>query len=61
MPCPDPRCKDGWIRLPFPVLTTDHRGRPVVTDRVPCQECHGGTASCCDAAGSAQPHCGAAR
>jgi hypothetical protein len=57
-PCPNPACKDGWIWLKSPVLTTDHRGRRVVTVRVPCLECIGGTASCCDGAGSAQPDAG---
>jgi len=51
-PCPDPRCKDGIVTLPFPVLTIDHRGRRVVTLQVLCDQCIGGTASCCDAAGS---------
>jgi len=61
-PCVNPRCKDGWIALAFPVFTTNHRGRPVVTTRVLCEECIGGIASCCDGAGSQQPelHCGVA-
>ncbi len=49
--CPNPRCKDGWIILAFPVLT-DHPTRgPIVTDHVPCEACDGtGTISCCDGA-----------
>jgi hypothetical protein len=54
-PCPNPRCKDGEVILPAPIITVDHRGRPVMTDRLPCTECIGGVASCCDGAGSAQP------
>ena len=49
-PCPDPRCDKGIIRLTFPVLTTGHRGRVVVTYQVLCEQCIGGTASCCDGA-----------
>jgi len=49
-PCPDPRCDKGMIRLPFPVLTTDHLGRARVTDQVLCEQCIGGIASCCDGA-----------
>ena len=52
MHCPNPCCEDGIVTLPFPVLMVDHRGRQVVTTRVPCEECIGGIASCCDAAGS---------
>jgi hypothetical protein len=53
-PCADPRCDHGIITLPFPVLSVDHRGRRVVTQHVLCEECIGGIASCCDAAGSRQ-------
>jgi hypothetical protein len=55
MPCPNPACKEGWIRLKSPVVSLDHCGRPIVTDRVPCMECIGSIASCCDGAGAAQP------
>jgi hypothetical protein len=43
------------IALAFPVFTVDHRGRRVVTMTIPCEQCLGSVASCCDAAGSAQP------
>lgn len=46
----------GWIRLKSPILYAHPRLGQIVTDHVPCEDCIGGTASCCDAGGSAPRH-----
>lgn len=50
MNCPNPLCKEGMVRFPFPLIARDRRGRPIFTDRLPCAECIGSVASCCDGA-----------
>lgn len=55
MPCPNPRCKNGLIRLLRPLFTVDAHLRLIITYAIPCLDCLGGVTSCCDGAGSAQP------